>query len=47
MGIALFHLLPQGDGGLGLRLPDATPHPQARLRFNRGTAPVFPGFIIV
>ncbi|GEM_PF-2437720 len=39
--IALFDLLPQLYGGLRFSLPNATPHSQAGLGFNRRTPPAF------
>jgi hypothetical protein len=45
VGVALLHLPPQVDRRLRFGLPDATPHPQARFRFNRRAAPVFAGLV--
>ena len=41
MGIALFDLLPEPNGGIGFRLVHSTSHTQAGLSFNGCATPVF------
>lgn len=41
MGSPLFNLLPELQGSIRFRLPNAPPHPQAGLRFDGNTPPVF------
>ena len=41
MGSVLFDPLPELHGSLRFSLPNATPHPQAGLGFNRCATPVF------